>query len=103
MNEIEKMMRVLEFVDTGYQGGSSRKAVLPRQWRYVMAACAVTVIVAVVSLSNHNSTELHDTFDSPEMAYAKLEQSFGRIASAMDKEINKTEYAYQKINYETNE
>jgi len=103
MKDIEKLMRIVEFVDTGYQGTETTRGYSFRYGYWIAAACAIALILLIVPFSRNRTPGLVDTYDSPELAYAKLEQSFNRIGTTMEKGITLTETTYNKIRNGNNE
>lgn len=94
MNDLEKMVRILEFADTGYpekQPGRKRRPV------WMAAAAAVMLAQLMLAIMRPSQHELVDTYDSPELAYAKVEEVFQQISSSIDKSIDRTEIVYFKI------
>ena len=93
MNDIEQMIRIMEFADTGFSGEKMKPA-----RRFLPLAAAAAALVALV-LAVHRPAPKGpvDTYDNPELAYAKMEEAFGRISGSIERCMARTENTYQKI------
>lgn len=94
MNDIRKLVRILEFADTGYPV-EHRK---PLKRVILMATAAAASLFLALTLWRPSDQTLTDTFDTPELAYLKTEQVFMRISGSIDKCMTRTETIYHKIN-----
>ena len=96
MNNVEKMVRLLEFADTGQPIDRHDR----KRWILTLAAAAsVTLAVLLLTVSRPSTRTLIDTYESPELAYAKVEEVFQHISSSIDKSIDRTEVVYFKIRH----
>ena len=94
MNDIEKVVRILEFADTGYPAAHRT----PIKRVILLTTAAAASLILALTLWRPADTTLIDTFESPELAYVKTEQIFSRISGSIDKCMTRTENVYHKIN-----
>lgn len=94
MNDIEKMVRLLEFADTGFPH-ERRKA---KNKVFLLAAAAAATLILMLTLLRPAPRMPVDTFSSPELAYARAEEAFARISGSIDKCMDRTEKTSIKNN-----
>lgn len=94
MNDIEQMIRILEFADTGFSGEKTKPA---RRFLPLAAAAAIVALALVLAMHRRAPKGPVDTYDNPELAYAKMEEAFDRISGSIEKCMTRTEKTYQKI------
>ena len=93
MNDIEKMMRILEFADCGFPREKSNTG----GRTILIASAAAAALALILSVIRPAEKEPVDTFKTPELAYAKAEEAFSRINRSIDKCLDRTERTYNKI------
>lgn len=93
MNDIEKMVRLLEFADAGFPR-ERRKA---KNKVFLFAAAAAAALALLLTLLRPADRMPVDSFSSPELAYARAEEAFSRISGSIEKCMDRTGNVYQKI------
>ena len=89
MNDIEKMMRILEFADCGFPREKSNTG----GRTILIASAAAAALALILSVIRPAEKEPVDTFKTPELA----EEAFSRINRSIDKCLDRTERTYNKI------
>lgn len=95
----EELRKTVAALSLAEEEKETRRSVAPSWVRPLAAAASLGLLVAAGAAILNTPEELQDTYSDPAVAYAMLEESFGKISSKMSQGIAKA----QEAGYEARE